>query len=401
MSNWKVIQFIFKCLCIIATCALLVLWVHTYLLDKDVSVIEGRSYYDTEDDVFPVMSICFKQSFDDKHFEKFGQNITGLNYQKYLLGEYFDKDMEKVDYDSVTTNISEFIISYNVEFANGSSILDTNSNVAWKHPYPTYTWLSFQHIVKCFGLEITNKNVYFLRLYMKRDVFPDRIRPQSGGFAVLFHYPNQLTASIHSVMRHWTPRDNMSNYLMSFNIKGMEAAVNRYKYRYNNCVQDWKNYDDVVLKEHLMSVGCKTPYQPTNIEHRPSYRWPLCTSKAKMKEARLRLKYSGGNRPCREIEAISVLERDADKGLTTLKKRGKDWKNWFGFVLRILNPRFKIIIQKKEVDLQTLVGYVGGYIGIFTGFALAQIPDILLFILKLVKRWFPRIDDNLIEVRSI
>ena len=40
-----------------------------------------------------------------------------------------------------------------------------------------------------------------------------------------------------------------------------------------------------------------------------------------------------------------------------------------------MNPRYKLTILKKEIDFQSLVGYIGGYIGIFLGFALAQIPD--------------------------
>ena len=44
-------------------------------------------------------------------------------------------------------------------------------------------------------------------------------------------------------------------------------------------------------------------------------------------------------------------------------------------MFRILNPSFTVTRQRKDVDLQTLIGYIGGYIGIFTGFAIAQIPD--------------------------
>ena len=52
------------------------------------------------------------------------------------------------------------------------------------------------------------------------------------------------------------------------------------------------------------------------------------------------------------------------------------------------DPRFKVILQKKEVDFQTLIGYVGGYIGIFTGFALAQIPDMIFSAVHFGKWWY-------------
>ena len=392
MLDWKVIRYIFKCLCIIATWVLVVMWVKRYLVDEDTSLIATRSYFDSEDDILPVMSLCFRQSFNDKLFDKFGQNITGLNYQKYLLGEYFDTDMTKVDYNSVTTNISDFLLGYYVVFINGSNMFEFGSNITWKHPYPPYTWVNWgRFIVKCFGLEITNKNISQLTTVIKRDIFPNGIRPQTGGFVVLFHYPNQVWSSLHSIMRQWVRRDNITNYWMDFNIKGIEVTAHRYKPRYHNCIQHWKNYDNIVLEEHIKHVGCKTPYHPTN------YRWPLCTNQEKMKEAQFYPKISAIP-PCRVIEAVDyqMLEDDSGEWGASLGK------NWFGITLRILNGHFKILIQKEEVDFQTLVGYVGGYIGIFTGFALAQIPEVVLATFIYVKKLYARLyRRNLTDVRPI
>ena len=144
MMNWKVIKYIFKCLCLIATCVFVGMWFQRYLLDEDMSLIDNNSYYENEDDLFPMMSLCFKQSFDDKLFKPFGQNISGSNYRKYLLGGYFDHDMAKVNYDSVTTNISEYVITYDVSWRNGSNNWDTpHLSTSWKHPYHTYSWDSW------------------------------------------------------------------------------------------------------------------------------------------------------------------------------------------------------------------------------------------------------------------
>merc|ERR1712020_376747 len=99
---------------------------------------------------------------------------------------------------------------------------------------------------------------------MKRDIFPEKVRPQAGSFVALYHYPNQTFSAYHSILRQWSKRDNISNYWLSFNIKGMTAVNNRYKVNQNNCIENWKNYDDIILKQHLDSVGCKTPDQPTN-----------------------------------------------------------------------------------------------------------------------------------------
>ena len=66
----------------------------------------------------------------------------------------------------------------------------------------------------------------------------------------------------------------------------------------------------------------------------------------------------------------------------------KDWNNWFSIVIRFLNPRFKLTVQKKEVDFQSLIGYVGGYIGLFMGFTVAEIPEVIMTTFIYIKRSF-------------
>ena len=127
-------------------------------------------------------------------------------------------------------------------------------------------------------------------------------------------------------------------------MNGVETTSLRYKSYKNNCILDWKSYDQITLEDHLRAVGCKTPDQITDSP------WPVCSSNEMMKKARIPL-VNDKIRPCRSVESVSYK------------------------VIRILNPRFKETIQYTAVDIETLVGYIGGYIGILTGFALIQIPD--------------------------
>ena len=372
----------FYLICISCTIVLVGMWIHRYFLDKDVAVIESRNYFSHPDDVFPVMSLCFNQSFEDHYFKQWGSHIRGLDYIEFLFGRYFDEAMTKVDFNSVTTNISEYVLYYEVEYRNGTFIEHTLENIAWKPLYYTFTWNSWGVFVKCFALEITDKNVYHVRLYMKRDIFPEKVRNANGGFAVLFHYPNQILASLQTVKRTWIKRDDKTNHYMSFNLKSVDVNIQRHKRSQNNCINSWNNYDNITLETHLEGVGCKTPDQVTD-------NWPICSSKEKMKEARLAFN-TIHRRPCREIETIEYDFGDSeDYGGKDreLSFQGKKLDNWICFVYRILNPRFRVISQEKEVDFQTLIGYIGGYIGIFTGFALIQIPDFILSITELFHTW--------------
>ena len=381
MSHWKVVYYGFKIMCVIATIALVCMWIKTYFLDTDIPTVETRSYFDTSKDVVPVISLCFEQTFDSIQLSSFATNISGSEYKYYLLGKHYDINMEKVDYDMVTTNLSKYILSQEVKLRNLTSVYEEDPlNSQYVTIRRSHSWHSWGKFVKCFGFEIVNKDVFFVRIYMKRDIFPDRIRPQAGGFVLLYHYPNQILSSFHTVKRQWARMDKLENFMMSFNIRYMQAVRYRYKRSSDSCIQDYQNYDEIVLKTHIKDVGCKAPDQITNDEKK------VCKTKDGIKKARFlfSLQTNTHRRPCREIEWLDLETGESVRNHTVayLKKRlrfpQKYWDDYWGFVIRTLTPRFKLITHHKEVDFQTLVGYVGGYVGMLLGFALVQIPDAVL-----------------------
>ena len=258
MHDHTPLKLMFKLMCLVSTLILIGMWINRYFLDEDVSYIENRSYFETEDDVIPVMSLCFEQPFEDKLFERYGKNISGWNYRKFLMGEYFHQDLLNVDYHMVSTNISEYLITYEA-MVDGQYKYHNTSNSNWKDPYYTYTWIGWVWILKCFGLEITGTNVRSLSITLKRDIFQNQIRPQSGGFAVLFHYPNQILTSMNTLTRQWGKVNETDNYWTGFAVKGMDAIQYRYKSRHKNCEPDWKNFDERVLS-HLIKEPQRIPF---------------------------------------------------------------------------------------------------------------------------------------------
>ena len=110
MLHWNICNYIFKCCCVIVTCTIVGKWFYMYHLDEDMSFVEYRSYYDTEEDVYPVMSMCFAQSFNDNIFQKYDLNVSTSAYMSYLNGDYSHINLTTIDYDNVSTNISDFLI---------------------------------------------------------------------------------------------------------------------------------------------------------------------------------------------------------------------------------------------------------------------------------------------------
>ena len=369
---FDIFQISIKIVCICTTIALIGMWIVRYNLDKDSSVIESKKYFETADDPFPVMSLCFNQFYDDLVFKEYGGKGTAKRYKNFLRGKHFDENFTKINFHSVTTNISNYLIEYDVGYRNGSKIF-TKDSLSWKPLYYTFSWFSWGYFLKCFGFEITEKDVYFVRIVMSRKIFENNVNKYVGSFAVLFHYPNQVMSSIQTLKREWLIWDNETNHYMTFNIKGMEASTLRYKQGKHNCVPDWKEYDNFTLEDHLRNVGCKRPDQITDSD------LPICTSKEKMKEANIPLN-NDKIQPCKRVESVHF-----DLG-ESLSDRDPGYGNcWFCIVLRILNPQFKDTIQVKAVDIEMLVGYIGGYVGILTGFSLFQIPLLIMTIARQIK----------------
>ena len=48
----------------------------------------------------------------------------------------------------------------------------------------------------------------------------------------------------------------------------------------------------------------------------------------------------------------------------------------------------------RAIDIQGLIGNVGGYIGLFLGYSFLQIPDFILLTVLNAKRWFVRIQEG-------
>ena len=130
-------------------------------------------------------------------------------------------------------------------------------------------------------------------------------------------------------------------------------------------------------EKHIDTIGCKAPYQKTIQD------WPICNSQEKMRKTLFPIQ-TGLTSPCRTVETINARKTETyDKNLgpehqyQNMKIRGKIWKEWFGVTYQFLSDKFTIKINKKEMDFESLVGYIGGYVGLFAGFAFAELPGML------------------------
>ena len=152
-------------------------------------------------------------------------------------------------------------------------------------------------------------------------------------------------------------------YTMDFHFKQVQVLKRRDKRTYP-CITDFANYDKHLLNSHVQTIGCKAPYQKTKGN------FSICSSKENMKQAIMYIsgtweKYDFLTTPCTSIEDIRYTfeEFDVDKNWS-----GSDW-----FWITITLPdTFMEILQVRAVDVQTVIGNAGGYVGLFLGKKMAR-----------------------------
>ena len=136
-----------------------------------------------------------------------------------------------------------------------------------------------------------------------------------------------------------------------FLITNIEVVKRRNKHD-EPCLDDWTHFDGLVLHKHLKKVGCSAPYQKTN--------FPVCTSQEKVQESQYEATEVRKNyypEPCQEISNI----------MYNFQKM-PIISNESVFSVAVLYPdKMKVVTQQQKVDVQVLIGNIGGYIGLFLG----------------------------------
>ena len=88
--------------------------------------------------------------------------------------------------------------------------------------------------------------------------------------------------------------------------------------------------------------------------------------------------------PCLTIEKIQIDYDEVDLKGTRLNPDIED-EDWLMLEFLVVADKFKEIRQVRKYSVQSLVGNSGGYIGLCLGYALWNVPHVLLDVWKYVK----------------
>ena len=187
---------------------------------------------------------------------------------------------------------------------------------------------------------------------------------------VAFHYPGQLFLSKDVKIINVNPRRKFRGMYKAmefiFHIQSFEVLKRRHT-KHKECIEDTYLYDKKVLDESLKKKGCRRPY------HNEYQSLPLCKVEKNefgyiLEKNQSRTQTKDGILNVRKLNMLLACERISQIRIITSKAWKDEEPQKRTFSLKINYPQeVKIITQSKEVDIHSLIGNIGAYLGLFMG----------------------------------
>ena len=344
-------------------------WLFKFERNSDITLIEYTSLDDlfmANDQAYPELTICVFNPFIVERFNI--TNTTGIKwkYYNYLKGKGYSKTFKDIQYEDVTVNLADYLDTVRVHWKAGrvpKTGLKGRCNDTRNCPYYTFktNYNGFEQeelFQKCFGTELNKmyvKDVLSIRLMFNESL--KNVINDTAAVYVSFNYPNQIIRPRGGSQLIWHKNDKTSENMVDiFHIISVELLKRRNKQK-KKCTAEWNIFDQLVLKKHIEKVGCRAPYMSQYPE------FPMCNTQKEIRKAY----YDGwtsvkdyADDPCQEMAAIDFK--------TSRQPIAEGTPNRNKYRLLVIYPfKAKTVTQLKEVDVHTLIGNIGGYIGLFLG----------------------------------
>ena len=314
---------LFHLICWFASVSVSLYWVYKYNQNEDLSVVNNKKFYQESDDVFPVLSLCFKDPFPEADFLITGTTTNVSNYVKFLGGQYFEEEMLRIDFQNITMNVLEYAEEIYIKWKDGSYKSYPAKNHTDKLFEPTYSGFGFfqERFYQCYGIEIPHeKNIQIFSVLLRNEVFLRTKTTKNYEFMTFLHYPNQLLRSVGSMKYKWEAKSPNASIDISFRVKDMEILHRRNKFNMP-CNENWENHDKMIIENHLADKGCRPPYLFSAKPFAP------CVSVEEIKKSQFSIRADeyDTHPPCQSMDKIIFTYEEDDITGFPWAKPGHTW----------------------------------------------------------------------------
>ena len=371
----KTIKDAFSTVCISVVSFMVSYWVYKYQIeDRDIANVDFISIQDVKDTNIPYPTLCFKDPIIQQKLREINErfkltenSIDGNGYIEYLKGVNFFLKFKDIDFKNVSLDLNDYFF-YAQEFLRNESLF-RNVSRPIDH-LESFNGFYQNDFIKCFMMKFeTHESWQTKAMIFRYDLqkLLDDLKPV--GSKLKFYF------KLHPTEQFLVGRDPLRGYLTAkssyqqIRVNSFEV-LSRRSSRKRRCSERSHFYGTMIVEEHLKEKGCRPPYlnSDKNI--------PLCHTVEKIKEVKFNYEAPQEMKiesPCQMISNINLLPRTGFRN----RNATKEWRLLIEYPIG-----FKVVTQSKEVDIHSLIGNIGGYLGLFLGKLL------ILNQLKIVIIWF-------------
>ena len=395
----------FYTFCILLASAFFIKCLYLYIENESISLVEFKALGKRpEIDIYPSISLCPSQLGMINQSKLKEDNITqkASNYKSFLYGRKWNDQMANIDYDDYTIDLQNYLTKIKVEergvkkqvlyeWTSTNTRLDEKDYGSEKSPL----YISYRSDKdKCFTVDIDQDVVKRTKAKTIRAIIFEFSNMDTSNIGksiminIFIHYPRQLFRSLPTYKiksSKMAPLEPKKRWVDEIKISNMVIIRRRNTWK-EPCDEQWKQYDENILKAIAESVGCKPQFwklEYGTIE--------ICDSKEKMKESLIPPAYNLDSNllerfppPCNQLQVLTHETATTERNMTTYGTMTTGRKsNYHGSnVTRNIEIFFNLkyyqeVLQVQDFDFASLIGNAGGYIGMFLGVALWQLPEIL------------------------
>ena len=353
----------FKIFCIVCVLCMVGYWFYKFdVEDQDIGIVDYKAFKDESQIKFPVASLCFWDPFIRKQLAEMNSNLDLARYLEYLQGEYFEKQFEKVDYSNITLDLDDYFKYTYMGLRNGTE-LEGSEISSFSHEMNFNGFTEWGYFYKCFQLTFDISDPGTVKrsfaVYNKQQLLRDLSEGtmEMDEIDLYIHYPGQFLLAPKDPYTFSISSNNQSLFIVIDDVEIIRSRNSRTRKcaTYDSAF----TFDNMVREKHITEEGCILPYFSSFKD------FPRCNTSEKIKEACFAYQNARTRHYPISCLRLSKISYSLEPGWDIVDDLGYDYGDW---VLTIVYPQyFRIITLRKEVDIHSLIGNVGGYVGLFLG----------------------------------
>ena len=373
---------VFKSACFLLAGYMALTQIFRYLHNDDSTSVAYKNFNETPVDRYPTFSICLLSQywfhlqliFDNELKTKFG--ITGREYNQLLRGDDIAKNLwgttigfsniSQIDHDQFSIKLKSFLIEFGFETQDEIHAKYGSSKVA-NESLPFYVSYTDPDTI-CFTRKSETES-YVIRKTDWLSLELAYLSDLHGIFNIYIHHPGQLLRSLGTPNFETIPYHELDEYNKKLSLRLNHVSVLR-KRQNAKIPCDHKDHDDDTRfkMEVIKRVGCVPIYWKPIMPTDDSFQ--SCATSKEMADIFYAIK--------NKKDIMASYEQPCDYMKVSVGITQHPWSGKSVFMeLVYMDENYQEFVNYRDFEFESFWSGVGGFVGIFLGYSLLQVPEVL------------------------